>query len=134
VPSLPTMSFLIISTGSSGEISTKAFIAYPVVHLIENFLLIKAVSSSSAWTSLASADTPSHKAFPKGDSCWKTLRLSGSDVSKTVASWSPNTTRKSLSVWYVFWATPQHMPLELLFTMPPACVTCETSIEATPYV
>jgi hypothetical protein len=22
-------------------------------------------------------------------------------------------------VWYVFWATPQHMPLELLDTMPP---------------
>ena len=25
----------------------------------------------------------------------------------------------SLSVWYVFCATPQHMPEELLLTMPP---------------
>jgi hypothetical protein len=26
----------------------------------------------------------------------------------------------------VFWATPQHMPDELLLTIPPACVVCET--------
>ena len=30
----------------------------------------------------------------------------------------------------MFWATPQHMPDELLLTIPPACVVRETWIEA----
>lgn len=33
----------------------------------------------------------------------------------------------TFSVWYVFWLTPQHMPLLLLFTMPP---TIHESMEA----
>ena len=85
--------------------------------MIENLRLINAVSSASAWTSRASAETPSQSFLPKGESYRNARRDSGSDVSKTVAS--AKTTRRSLSVWYVFCATPQHMPLELLFTMPP---------------
>ena len=39
---------------------------------------------------------------------------------------SANTTRMSFKVWYVFWLTPQHIPLELLDTMPP---TMQLSME-----
>jgi hypothetical protein len=72
------------------------------------------VSSRSACTRRASADTPSHSARCERK---KASRLMGSAVSRTVPS--ANTTRMSLSVWYVFWLTPQHMPLLLLATTPP---------------
>jgi hypothetical protein len=51
---------------------------------------------------------------------WDCLNLS-LDSSFAVSSTVPfaNTTRRSLRVWYVFWLTPQHMPEELLATMPP---------------
>jgi len=84
---------------------------------MENLRSMSAVSSASAWTSRASAETPSQSFRPKGESNWNARRDSASDVSSTVAS--AKTTRRSFSVWYVFCATPQHMPDELLFTMPP---------------
>mmetsp|Transcript_14119 Transcript_14119/g.56273 ORF Transcript_14119/g.56273 Transcript_14119/m.56273 type:complete len:415 (+) Transcript_14119:2060-3304(+) len=116
VPSEPTSSFLMISIGSSGATSTKALIEYPVVHLMANFLWMSAVSASSACTSRASAETPSQTSLPNGD-VLNAATDAGSDVSSVVPS--TKTTRRSRNVWYVFCATPQHMPDELLLTMPP---------------
>lgn len=54
----------------------------------------------------------------------KLALLSGSAVSRTVPS--AKTIRKSFRVWYVFWDTPQHIPLELFETIPP---TMQESID-----
>ena len=59
-----------------------------------------------------------------GQTLAKASRLAASEVSRTVPS--KKTTRRSLTVWYVFWETPQHMPEELLETIPP---TMQLSIE-----
>ena len=54
----------------------------------------------------------------------KASLLLGSLVSRTVPS--KKTTLMSFNVWYVFCDTPQHMPEELLDTMPP---TIQLSME-----
>lgn len=56
--------------------------------------------------------------------CKNASLLAGSAVSSSVPS--AKTTRMSFRVWYVFWLTPQHIPLELLDTMPP---TMQLSME-----
>jgi hypothetical protein len=66
-----------------------------------------------AWTEGVPSDTADG---------WRTFRnaarLAASAVSSSVPS--ANMMRIDLRVWYEFWATPQHMPLELLAIMPPA--------------
>lgn len=66
------------------------------------------------WTRVASCDTDAARS-----ACVRrnSSRDSGMAVSRTVPS--ANTTRRSFSVWYVFWLTPQHIPDELLATIPP---------------
>mmetsp|Transcript_17832 Transcript_17832/g.41187 ORF Transcript_17832/g.41187 Transcript_17832/m.41187 type:complete len:205 (-) Transcript_17832:480-1094(-) len=94
--------------------STSALMLYPVVHLMLNFFLISATSSGSALTLEAMLMTPSISALCE---TWNEAQLAGSCVSSTVPSCS--TIRMSDTVWYVFCATPQHIPELLLATTPP---------------
>lgn len=78
------------------------------------FLRIKLMSGASDWTREAMS------VMPARSEAWEAAKASrdaASAVSSTVPSTS--TTRMSRSVWYVFCLTPQHMPDELLATMPP---------------
>mmetsp|Transcript_27848 Transcript_27848/g.84992 ORF Transcript_27848/g.84992 Transcript_27848/m.84992 type:complete len:405 (-) Transcript_27848:409-1623(-) len=114
VPSEPTISLLRISTGFSGEKSASALMEYPVVFLMRYFSRISAMSPASACTRMARSDIPFKR---RAWDCLKASTDVGSPVSSTVPS--TRTTRKSAMVWYVFCFTPQHMPEELLATMPP---------------
>ena len=84
------------------------------MHLMANLRRMRADSWASAWTRAASADTPASRGACERSNA---ATLAGSAVSRTLPS--VKTMRMSASVWYVFWETPQHMPEELLLTMPP---------------
>mmetsp|Transcript_2069 Transcript_2069/g.5539 ORF Transcript_2069/g.5539 Transcript_2069/m.5539 type:complete len:270 (-) Transcript_2069:760-1569(-) len=114
VPSEPIISLLMISIGSLGGKSTSAFRLYPVVHLMEYLRRMSAASSSSAWMRVARSTTPDTR-------CAWLFMNDALDASSAVSRTAPSsrTMRISLSVWYVFCDTPQHMPEELLAMIPP---------------
>ena len=85
-----------------------------MVHLMANFLRMSCTSCASACTRRARSEMPRSSAACVS---LKLATLPASLVSSSVPS--TITTRMSRSVWNVFCATPQHMPEELLETMPP---------------